>query len=213
MVFELRRSELKVTTLSLLVLFLPLMAADNHAAKDAWKIQPLLVGADVPDVTVTTSAGESLELAKLASDQPAVLIFYRGNWCPICNKHLAELTPIVKDLEQAGFAIYAINQDDVATNAKAMKKQGFGFEVLSDADMEAARAFGLAFRVDDKTVRQYKGYGIDLVELYGRAQPELAVPAVWLVKDGKIHFSYVNPDYRERLAPRVIVAAAESLNQ
>ena len=185
-------------------------AADG-AADNATSINPLLIGADLPSAQLTNSAGETVDLAEVAGEQPTVLVFYRGNWCPICNRHLQELQPYLADLKAAGYAFYAINQDNAETNSASMKKQKFEFEVLADGEMAAARGLGLAFKVDENTVKQYKQYGIDLVGLYGRAEPEMTVPAVLIVRDGKIRFSYVNPDYRERLDPKVLVTAAQSL--
>jgi len=83
--------------------------------------------------------------------------------------------------------------------------------LLADSEMQAARAFGIAFKLDDKTQKVYRGYGIDLPERSGTGHWELPVPAVFLVgTDGVIDFQYVNPDYRQRLSAEVVLAAAKS---
>ncbi len=46
----------------------------------AEKIRPLLIGARVPKLTLTTLAGEPFDLNAAVAKQPTVLIFYRGNW-------------------------------------------------------------------------------------------------------------------------------------
>jgi peroxiredoxin len=77
--------------------------------------------------------------------------------------------------------------------------------------MEAAKAFGLAFRVDDKGYQRLSGYGIDLEAASGEKHHLLPVPAVYLVgKDGIVQFQYVNPNYRVRLTPEVLLAAAKT---
>lgn len=39
----------------------------------------------------------------------------------------------------------------------------------------------------------------------------ISVPAVFLVgPDGRVRFQYVNPDYKVRLDPHVLIAAAEA---
>ena len=75
------------------------------------------------------------------------------------------------------------------------------FELLSDSDMDAARAFGLAFKVDDALVETYKTqYGIDLEASSGRTHHELPVPAAYVVDQaGMIRFAFVNPDYKVRV--------------
>ncbi len=77
--------------------------------------------------------------------------------------------------------------------------------------MEAARAFGIAFKLDEKTKEQYQGFGIDLAEASGESHWQLPVPSVFVLDaDAKIQFHYVNPDYRVRIEPSVILAAAKA---
>ena len=55
---------------------------------------------------------------------------------------------------------------------------------------------------------------IDLQKASGEDHYQLPVPAVILVgKDGKIQFIHVNPDYRQRLASKVILALTQSLQK
>lgn len=57
-------------------------------------------------------------------------------------------------------------------------------------------------------VEQYKGYGINLEEAAGEAHHLLPVPAVFVITEGIIRFQYANPDYKVRLQPDVLLAAA-----
>ena len=50
------------------------------APTSAAEIRPLLVGAEVPAVTLKTPGGKDTELRKLVAQQPSILIFYRGGW-------------------------------------------------------------------------------------------------------------------------------------
>lgn len=73
----------------------------------------------------------------------------------------------------------------------------------------AARAFGLAFRVDAETYENLLGYGIDLEAASGEDHHLLPVPAVFLIgRDGTIDFRYYNPDYKERLSGDALLEAA-----
>jgi len=76
--------------------------------------------------------------------------------------------------------------------------------------MLAARAFGVAFELDPKTVTKYKQFGIDLKEWSGADHTVLPVPAVFLIHEGRIAFQYVNPIYQVRVAPEVVLAAART---
>ena len=86
-----------------------------------------------------------------------------------------------------------------------------GYSLYSDSDLEAADAFGLGFQVDEKTLKKYRAFDIDLGVASGRTHNRLPVPAVFVIgKDGRVKFNYANPDYRERLSGAVLVAAAKA---
>ena len=53
--------------------------ADAHPTSAA-EIQPLLIGAQAPDVTLRDAGGEAVELPALLGEKPTILIFYRGGW-------------------------------------------------------------------------------------------------------------------------------------
>jgi len=106
--------------------------------------------------------------------------------------------------------IAAVPQDP----AQVVKGPGLSYTILSDARMAAARAYGVAFRVDDATAARYKGFGIDLEAASGETHHELSVPAVFIVdRSGVIRFVYANADYRIRLAPDELLAKARRLVQ
>ena len=105
----------------------------------------------------------------------------------------------------------AVSPDKPENLKPTSSKHKLGYALFSDAKSEAAMAYGIAFQVDQKTYEQYKGYGIDLEEASGEKHHLLPVPAVFLYgKSGKLEFEYVNPDYRIRLAPKVLLAAAQA---
>jgi peroxiredoxin len=114
----------------------------------------------------------------------------------------------IGNYQELGYQVYAVAQDSPEINKTVMAKNKLSFPILSDADMTASIAFGLVFKIDDKTKAAYKGFGLDLEALYGRAQPLMLVPAVYIIDStGKVRFNYVNPDYRERCPTEILKAA------
>ena len=112
-------------------------------------------------------------------------------------------------MKELGYQIIAASADRPGKLSETIQKHGLGYTVVSDADQSAARAFGLAFRLGEETVTRYKGFGIDLEDASGHDHGILPVPAVFIIgTDGVIDFSYVNPDYRVRLHPEILLAAA-----
>ncbi len=124
---------------------------------------------------------------------------------------MVQLQERLKDFEALGYQLIAVSQDNSETNAKTMKRHGLGIPIYADPGLEVAQKFGVVFRVDEATVKLYLNYNIDLVKLYGRDQPLMPVPSLFILDtEGKVRFQYVNPDYRQRPAPELVLAAAKA---
>jgi peroxiredoxin len=84
--------------------------------------------------------------------------------------------------------------------------------LLSDSRLEAAKAFHIAYRVDDATLAKMREYGVDLEATTGTQQHGLPVPSVFIIDtSGTIRFVYSNPDYKIRLGADALWAAAQPL--
>ncbi len=173
-------------------------------------VNPPLPGQTAPAFQVFDTDGKPVAFDPESLEQPVIITFYRGGWCPYCNLHLAELRRIESELTAMGFALWFISADRPEVLADGADGQA-EYRLLSDASLAAAQAFDIAFRVDDETVARYRDYGIDLEAASGHDHHGLPVPATFLVgADGTIQFSFVNPDYTVRLAPEVLLAAAKA---
>ena len=175
---------------------------------------PLKVGDAIPDVKLRTEEDKEVSLRKLVSEKPTVLIFYRGGWCPFCNRHLQSLVGIEKDLQDAGVQLLAISMDQPSKLRETPNRDKLGYRLLSDSDANAAKAFGIAFKVDDATVEKYRTYGISLEAASGRDHHILPQPAVFVAStNGVIRFVHFNPDYKVRLEPAKILEAARTAKE
>lgn len=173
---------------------------------------PLQAGDTVPDVTLRTETDKPVRLRELVSQKPSVLIFYRGGWCPFCNRHLHSLAGIEAELAKAGAQLLAISADQPAKLRETPQRDKLGYRLFSDSTAEAARGFRIAFQVDNDTLAKYRTYGIDLEAASGQTHHLLPHPAVFVVDvDGKILFAHVNPDYRVRLEPREILRQVKAV--
>lgn len=198
----------------LVVLFFSLPVAGLHAAlaSSATEAAPLAAGARVPAAVVQTVEGDKLDLAAAVAEKPTLLVFYRGSWCPYCNRHLAALGEIEPELLKLGYQILAVSPDETPGLRAAAEKNRLNYRLLSDRAMLASAAFGLAFRIDGPTVEKYRGYKIDLPPVPGEpAARWLPVPAVYVIgRDGVVKFVHADPDYKARLAPADVLAAARA---
>lgn len=174
---------------------------------------PLGIGDAVPAGVLATASGRSVDTAKLLVGQPSVLIFYRGGWCPYCNKHLSGLVDIVDELKAAGFQLVAVSADRAEILASKDELSDLSYTLLSDSSMDVSRKFGIAFQVPAELVEKYKSsYGIDIEADSGQTHHLLPHPSVFILdSEGIIRFTYVNEDYTVRLDPVKILAAAKGI--
>jgi len=185
--------------------------ASADYAEDPTEVNPILTGLTIPDVSVRDIEGDTVRLRELVSRKPTALVFYRGGWCPYCNKHMAELQQAEEKMIDMGYQILAVSPDRPELLRKSIGEHDLSYTLLSDSPMTASKAFGLAFRLDDETFNRYMDNGLDLTERSGYDHHLLPVPAAYLVgTDGKILFQYVNPDYTVRIKSNVLLAAAEA---
>jgi peroxiredoxin len=162
---------------------------------------------------VRTEDDREMSLRKMITKRPAVLIFYRGGWCPFCTRHLQALSGIEDELAAVGGRLVAISMDQPAKIKAMPDRDKLRYTLMSDSDAAAAKAFGIAFRVDDATAAGYSDHGIDLKAASGKDHRSLPHPAVFIVDAaGTIRFAHVNPDYRVRLeASKVLDALRASV--
>lgn len=190
-----------------------LALGQNGIPTDPTKTNPLKVGESIPVVDLVDVNGKKTPLKDALGGKPTIVIFYRGSWCPYCNRHLAELMQVEKDLIASGYQILAVSPDKPEGLKAAAEKNKLDYTLYSDSKADAAKAFGLAFVVDPQTIERYKGFGIDLNDASGEDHNILPVPAVYVIdKAGKIRYVYTNPDYRVRLKGEELLKAVKAIN-
>jgi peroxiredoxin len=108
-----------------------------------------------------------------------------------------------------GFPIVALSPDRPEKLVESRKASSLGYALYSDSRLEAARAFGITFQVDEQTRARYERAGLDLEDASGQSHGQLPVPSVFLVEaGGRILWVYSNPDYRIRPDNAAILEAA-----
>jgi peroxiredoxin len=207
----------RLFSLTTLLLAIPLVSlaatADYVAPNDAKLVKPLPVGAKAPAFSVRRTDGGAYRFNPRARQAPAVLVFYRGGWCPYCNAHLGSLKAAEATLRQRGYEVLFLSMDRPEILRSSLKddieNEVAKYTLLSDASATAAKAFRVAFRVDDETYAKYKGFGLDLEVASGEKHHLLPVPAVYVIdRKGKILFAHYEADYTARLSADKILAAA-----
>lgn len=166
----------------------------------------LSVGDKAPAFTARDSKGQVFTLDKQLQKGEVVLIFYRGQWCPYCNKQLNSLNDSLQQIVSRGATLVAITPETIENVDKTIGKTKASFSIISDVNLSIMKSYQVAFAVDQATQDKYKKYGIDFSVANGNNGANLPVPATYIIgKDGKIKYTFFNPDYRLRPSVKDIV--------
>lgn len=166
----------------------------------------LMVGAPAPDFTLNDQSGKTFQLKQTNQEKTVVLIFYRGQWCPYCSKQIKGLQDSMQLIADKGATVVAITPEIPANVQKTIEKTKAAFPILTDEGLKVMNQYKVAFAVDEKTIESYKRFNIDFNEANGSNGTNLPVPAVYIIKKGKIVWRYFDADYRKRPSVQEIAA-------
>ena len=180
------------------------VAAFTVSAQD--KPKGLNVNDKAPEFVAKNQAGKTISLKEQLKSGAVVLIFYRGQWCPYCNKQLKRLEDSLSLITAKGATLIAVTPEKQENISKTIEKTKATYAILFDDGLKIMKSYDVAYKVDDKTVEKYKGYGIDFNEANGANGASLPVPAVYVInKEGTIVYKYFDVDYRNRASVQDIL--------
>jgi len=159
----------------------------------------LPLGRKIDSVEIADIDGEPYQIRQAWSKKPALVIFYRGGWCPFCNFQLRELAKEHDQLKAAGLQVVAISADTADKAAMTRAQFDILFPVLSDPKLIAHEAFNVVLQVDDERLELYKSKGLILKDWSGQDHNKVAVASAFIVdQQGRVLFSHAPIDYATR---------------
>ena len=93
-----------------------------------------------PDFEIPSTGGKNFRLSS-AKGKPLVLYFYPKDNTPGCTTegyHFKQLHP---EFAKLGCAVYGVSRDSMKSHENFKSKMGFPFELLSDTEEKASKAF------------------------------------------------------------------------
>ena len=182
-----------------LISFLLMLSSLAFAQAETVYPEGLKVGDIAPDFSAKDQDGKTISLKQALQKGPVVMLFYRGQWCPYCNKQMSRFSDSLSMLTAKGASVLAITPETSENVKKTIEKTKSTFPVLEDEGMTIMKMYKVNFAVDEKTITKYKGYGIDFDKANGANGANLPVPATYIIgKDGKVKYVFFNTDYRKR---------------
>ena len=178
---------------------------------------PLKAGERAPEFIVRTVDGEAFTFDPSNLQRPAILISFRGGWCPYCNLHLSELRTVIPDLKASGYDVLFLSGDAPEQLYDGLQQEtqedieGLDYTILSDASISAALAFGTAFRTGQGMNDYLERKNYEYTDSSIGQHNALSVPFVYVVdKNGKIVYDFVEADYKVRLPADELLAIAKA---
>ena len=162
--------------------------------------ESLQTGKRLPDFSLVDESGQAVPIHTLIS-KPSVLLFYRGNWCPLCMAQIREIAAQYQEITAMGADVLLISpqpEDNTRALAQRMK---VAFRYLSDPGNQAARTLGIASEFGIPTGLEVLGY-----------DTEAPMPTVIITDaEGRVIWADETDNYRVRPEPGVFLEVLKGL--
>ncbi|MET0636513.1 MAG: peroxiredoxin-like family protein [Chitinophagaceae bacterium] len=167
----------------------------------------LFLNSKAADFKGTDQDGNTVRLKDLLKKGKVVLVFYRGQWCPSCNKYLSLLNDSLQAINGKGAAVVAITPETPENVVKTVEKTKVTFPILSDEGLKIMKAYDVEFEVPENTITRYRNSGINIAENNGKNGNFLPIPATYIIdKESTVIYRFFNQDYKKRPSIAEIMA-------
>ena len=181
--------------------------ASSQQYKSVNEVMGLPVGAKVKMFTAKDQNNKTYQLSDELKKGPVILLFYRGQWCPVCNRHLSQLQDSLQQIYNTGATVIAVSPEGQELLKKTASKTKATFTLLYDKDYVISENFDVVFKPTDKEIALYDDrLKADLEHAHSDSSTRLPVPATFIIsKKGVIVWRQFNPDYRIRASVKDII--------
>lgn len=171
------------------------------------------VGEKVQDFTTTDADGITFNLKTALKEGPVVLLFYRGQWCPVCNRHLSQLQKQLDEIESKGVKVIAVSPEKQENLQKTKSKTGAEFTLLFDDSYKISEEFDVAFIPEEQMITAYNNkLDANLEHAHSDNSLRIPVPATFIIdQKGKVAWRHFDRDYKERASAEEIMEALDKI--
>jgi peroxiredoxin len=129
------------------------------------------------EATIGTSDHEPFDLDDHLGSEPVVLAFFPGAFTPPCTNEMIALQDYLHEFDDAGATVFGVSADSPFSQGAFREEHGLDFDLVSDMDRSAIRAYDLKMDIPD-------------LGLYGIANRAVFV----LDADAKVAYRWVADD-------------------
>ena len=165
------------------------------------------LGTAMPDGDLLDAHGKATTLASARAGKPAVVVFYRGAWCPYCNVTLrAYQEDLLPELTARGIALVAISPQKPDGALTAQETNELSYAVLSDPGNQIAGALGILTETGEAAVAVQAQLGLVVADTNADGTAAIPMPTVVVLDaGGAIRWIDVHPDYGTRTEPTEVL--------
>ena len=177
-------------------------------------VNAVKIGDIVADATLIGLDAQAVNLFTVTAGRPAVLVFYRGAWCPYCNITLRtyerDLRP---ELDRLGVALIAISPQTPDASSAAVAGGELNFPVLSDPSNALVRTLGIITEPSADARVAHTALGFDVADSNADSTGDIPFPTVLIIDaDNTVRFADVHVDYTTRTEVPTILEALASVS-
>ncbi|HEX4876690.1 MAG TPA: peroxiredoxin-like family protein [Chitinophagaceae bacterium] len=159
----------------------------------------LFIGSRAPDFKAKDQNGNDVRLKDLLKKGKVVLVFYRGQWCPYCNRELSRIQDSLQFISDKGATVVAVSPEKQENIAKTVEKTKAEYPVLYDEGLKIMKSYDVEFEVPENTITRYRNANIDIEKNNGANGKYLPVPAVYIIdKESTVTYRFFDADYKKR---------------
>ena len=152
------------------------------------------LGEPLPPVSFTNLDGNVITPNSFAG-QPVVLLFFRGNWCPLCMAQIREVAAEYQSLQEKGVRVALVSPQSHKQSAELAKQFSVQFDYLRDDDNQAAKVLGIIDAGGTPAGLEALGYDRDTV-----------MPTVLILDgEGRLIYQHLTDNYRIRPEPSLFI--------
>ena len=169
----------------------------------------LEVGSKAPKFKTTDIDGNAIVMKDLLKQGPVVIIFYRGEWCPVCNRYLAELNNSLPEIKEKGATVLVISPEMKVHVQKTKENSSSDFVFVSDPGSKICESYDVLFTVTEAYQKKINTkFDKDIAEFNGQDVAKLPVPATYVInQEGEIVYKQFEYNYRNRASGSDILEA------
>lgn len=166
---------------------------------------------EAPDFSGIDQFAEKIVLDEMLKKGPVVVVFYRGEWCPHCNRHMSNLQDSLHMINTFGARVVAVTPEKTSNITKTAEKTNAEFSIIYDKEHKIMDDYKVTFTLGVAKHLMYRIAGININEASGNDDRALPVPATYIIeKNGRIIGAHYNEDYTLRMPVSKIVKVLET---